>query len=42
MGKEVLTVGDNEIEKINLTTIKDVDIEIVLVSNRIYFGEKSY
>ena len=42
MGKEVLTVGDNEIEKINLTTIKDVDTEIVLVSNRISFGEKSY
>ena len=47
MGKEILTFGDIEIEKNksyrNKTPIflKDVDIEKVLVSNKICFGEKS-
>ena len=44
MGKEILTFGDIEIEKnkfySNKTPIflKDVDIEKVLVSNKISFG----
>ena len=46
MGKEILTFGDIEIENNkfyrNKTPIflKDADIEKVLVSNKIYFGEK--
>ena len=48
MGKEILTFGDIKIEenKFYLTNapvfLKDVDIEKVLVSNKISFGEKSY
>ena len=48
MGKEILTFRNIEIEKNkfyrNKTPIflKDVDIEKVLVSNKISFGEKSY
>ena len=49
MGKEILTFGDIEIEKISfivrhktLTLLRDVDIEKVLVSNKISFGEKNY
>ena len=46
MGKEILTFGDIEMEKNyrNKTPIflKDVDIEKVLVSNKISFGEKNY
>ena len=47
MGKEILTFGDIEIEKINFTVIRlillgDVEIEKVLVSNKISFGEKNY
>ena len=47
MGKEILTLGDIEIEKNrfcrNKTPIfkKDVDIEKVLVSDKICFGEKN-
>ena len=47
MGKEILTFGDIEIEKIkfyyheNLNFLKDVDIEKVLVSNEISFGKKT-
>ena len=48
MGKEILTFGDIEIEKISfivrhktLTLLRDVDIEKVLVSNKISFGEKN-
>ena len=46
MGKEILTFGDIKIEENkfyrNKTTIfkKDVDIEKVSISNKIYFGEK--
>ena len=48
MGKEILTFRDIEIEKNkfyrNKTPIflKDVDIEKVLISNKISFGEKNY
>ena len=48
MGKEILTFWDIEIDKRNFyrhespTFLKDVDIEKVLVSNRISFGEKNY
>ena len=48
MGKEILTFGDIEIEKDEFyrhktpILLKDVDIEKVLVSNKIYFGEKNY
>ena len=48
MGKEILTCGDTKIEKnkfySNKTPIylKDVDIEKVLVSNKISFGGKNY
>ena len=48
MGKEILTFGDIEIEKnksycnkIHIF-LKDVDIEKVLVTNNISFGEKNY
>ena len=46
--KENLTFSDIEIEKIKFTTIrllffkKDVDIEKVLVSNKISSGKNSY
>ena len=48
MGKEILPFEDIEIEKIFFTAIRllfflgDVDIEKLLVSNRISFGEKNY
>ena len=48
MGKEILTSGDNEIEKNKFyrnkapISLKDVDTEKVLVSNKISFGEKSF
>ena len=48
MGKETLTFGDIEIEKNKFDSYKspcplrDVDIEKVLVSNKISFGEKNY
>ena len=48
MDKEILTFGDIEIEKNKfycnntLIFLKDVDIEKMLVSNKISFGEKSY
>ena len=46
MGKEILTFGDIEIEKksYHLKTpilLKDVDMEKVLVSNKISLGEKT-
>ena len=40
MGKEILTFGDIEIEKTPIF-LGDVGIEKVLVSNKIYFGEKN-
>ena len=48
MGKEILTFGKIEIEKSKFYRhkasifLKDVDNEKVLVSNKIYFGEKNY
>ena len=48
MGKEILTFKDNEIEKNKFYHHKtpiflgDVDIEKVLISNKIFFGEKNY
>ena len=48
MGKEILTFGNIEIEKnrfyhhIILIFLGDVDIEKVLVFNKISFGEKNY
>ena len=49
MGKEVLTLGDIEIEKITFTerpespvSLRNVDNENVLVSNKILFSEKNY
>ena len=48
MGKEILTFSDIEIEKNKFYRYKspilleDVDIENVLVSGKISFGEKSY
>ena len=48
MSKEILTFGDTEIEKTKFYRqktpifIKDVDIEKVLTSNKISFGEKNY
>ena len=47
-GKEILTYGDIEIEKYTFyryktsVHLRDVDIEKVLVSKKISFGEKSY
>ena len=46
MGKEILTFGNIEIEKSIFSChkspvpLRDVDIEKVLVSNKISFGEK--
>ena len=46
MVKEILTFGDIEIEKNRFyrhktpILLEDVDIEIVIVSNKISFGEK--
>ena len=48
MGKEILTFGNIEIEKNKFHRcktpifLKDADIEKVLVSNKISFGEKNY
>ena len=48
MGKEILTFGDTQIEKSKFyrhktpILLKDVDIEKVLVSNKISFGGKDY
>ena len=48
MGKEILMFGNTEIEKnkfcrhITPNFLGDVDIEKVLVSNKISFGEKNY
>ena len=48
MGKGILTFKDNEIEKNKFYHHKtpiflgDVDIEKVLISNKIFFGEKNY
>ena len=49
MGKEILTFGDIESEKINFTATRllffqnmQILIEKVLVSNKISFDEKSY
>ena len=49
MGKEILTFGDIEIKKKNRfyhhktpMFLKDVDIEKVLLSNKMSFGEKNY
>ena len=48
MSKDILTFGDIEIEKSKFKDhkipifLKDVDIEKVLVSNKISFGEKNY
>ena len=47
MGKEILTFGNTEIEKNKFYChktpifVRDVDIEKVLVSNMIPFGEKT-
>ena len=40
MDKQVLTFGDVEIEKKNYCN--KVDIEKVIISNKVYFGEKIY
>ena len=48
MFKEILKFGDIKIEKNTFyrqktpILLKDVDIEKVLVSNKIFFGEKNY
>ena len=48
MGKEILTFGNIEIEKNKFyhhktpIFLKDVDIDKVLVSNKISFSEKNY
>ena len=48
MGKEILTIGNTEIEKNkyyqykSLFPLRGVDIEKVLVSNKIYFSERNY
>ena len=48
MGKEILILAILKLKKINFTTIRllfflgDIDIEKVLVSNKISFGEKNY
>ena len=48
MGKEILTFGNTEIEKNKLyhyetpTSLREVDIEKLLVSKKIFFGEKNY
>ena len=47
MGKEILTFGDIKIEKNKFYLykspifLKDIDIEKVLASNKIYFGTKT-
>ena len=48
MGKDILRFGYNEIEKNKFyrhkspISLKDVDIQKVLVSNKNSFGEKNY
>ena len=48
MGKEFLTFGKTEVEKNKLyhhktlIFLKDVDIEKVLISSKIYLGRKTY
>ena len=48
MGKEILTFGNIEIEKNKFYSnmipifLKDIDIEKVLASNKISFGDKNY
>ena len=48
MDKEILTFGDTEIEKNKFCRYKspifkkDADIEKLLVSNKIFSGEKNY
>ena len=44
LGKEILTFGDIEIPNLykGPVPLRDVDIEKVLVSNEISFGEKNY
>ena len=48
MGKEIWTFGDIEIEKNKFYShkspvpVSDIDIENVLVSKKISFGEKNY
>ena len=48
VGKEILTLGDIEIEKNKFYShkrpvpLRDVDIEKALVSSKIYSGEKDY
>ena len=48
MDKKILTVGNTEIEKNkyyqykSLFPLRDVDIEKVLVSSKIYFSERNY
>ena len=42
MGKEILKFGNTEIEKKKILPPGDVDIEKVLVPNKIYFVEKNY
>ena len=48
MGKEILTIGNTETEKNkyyqykSLFPLRGVDIEKVLVSNKIYFSERNY
>ena len=48
MVKEIMTFRENEIENSkfhcykNPTFIKDVDIDNILISNKIYSGEKNY
>ena len=48
MDKKILTIGNTEIEKNkyyqykSLLPLRDVDIEKVLVSSKIYFSERNY
>ena len=45
IGKEILSFGEIEIKRNKFyrnKTSKDVDTEKVLVSNKVYFGEKIY
>ena len=48
MNNEIMAFGDDEVKKGNLTAIKtnffkkDVDIDNILISNKISSGNKSY
>ena len=48
MGKDILTIGNIEIEKNNFyrykspVSLRDIDIEKVVVSDKISFGERNY